>query len=175
MNVIERYRQAEKLRSEGLSEVRIGIRMGGLSHCVVSRLLELGNLDPDVARLFDGENLASLSALRCIAKHPKYAQGIALAGLRCLVRAAAGKMIQKRDVLAVVGLRGRWLDGEPFPTKSCRMCDKRTGQLPDLFGELEPGNLGRCTDAGCYARTLNAVKARRARWGFGTKKGRNKK
>ena len=162
-NVIAQYRRAAKLAAQGLTEERIGARMK-LHRLAVCRLLALRTLDEDVARTFEGAGRITGSALREIASYPTGSQGMALGELRRLAAAKIGRTLTRRDVAPVMARHGRDLDRGPFPTTSCRACLKRTGAQADLFGGVEAGALGRCLDAACFARCLNAVSARQKRW-----------
>lgn len=162
MDVIRQYRRAAKLAAQGLTEERIGVRMK-LHRLAVCRLLALRTLDEDVARTFEGARRITGAALREIASYPASSQGVALPELRRLAFAKVGRTITRRDVLPILALRIRDLDRGPFPTTSCRACTKRSGVQMDLFGDVQDG-LGRCFDAACFARCLNAVSARHARW-----------
>jgi len=162
VNAIAEYRRAAGLRKEGLSEERIGVRMG-VRQWTVSRLLALRDLDEDVARIFEGEDVASLSALAEIARWPAEDQGAAIGELRRMKEKKA-RTVRRRDVVQVMVRRTRNLDRAPFPTAACRKCAKRTGAQADFFGGVAPDALGRCRDAACFARCMNAVAARRARW-----------
>ena len=159
MNAIARYRTAAEFRREGVSEERIAIRMG-VRQWTVSRLLALRTLDEDIARMFDGEDRISLSALTELAGWPAEHQALVLRDLRKL--AADGKTLRRRDVLRALVWKVRDLDRAPFPSSACARCAKRTGAQADLFGMVS--GLGRCLDAKCFARMMNAVKARGARW-----------
>ena len=148
------------MAERGLSEERIGIRLG-IRQWGVSRLLALRTLDEDVARVFEGEGRISHAALREIAGWPSNVQGAALPELRKLA-VLAGRRVTTRDVMPILARHGRDLDRAPFPTAACRACAKRTGAQADFFGEVADGRLGRCLDAACFARCMNAVSARRA-------------
>lgn len=161
MNVIQTFRECLELQRGGLSEERIGVRLG-LGQWTVSRLLGLRTLESDVSKVFENTGCnVSLSALLEIASYPADIQLTSIADLRKLAEAGAVKSDQ---VVAVLALRGRDLDRAPFPTTSCKRCYRRTGAQQDLFGEVDLNRLGRCLDAGCFARCMNAVAARRARW-----------
>ncbi len=163
MDAIAQFRRAARLARRGLSEERIGIRLG-IRQWTVSRLLSLRTLDADVAEMFAGDGRITHAALREIAGWPAKVQGAALRELRKISLLVYGRPITRRDVAPVMARHGRDLDRGPFPTTSCRACLKRTGAQADLFGGVEAGALGRCLDAACFARCLNAVSARRARW-----------
>lgn len=163
MNEIGMYRLLARLKDRGLSELEIGIRFG-LRQWTVSRMLQLRNLTDPVMALFDGHGLATLSALSEIADWPADVQRQALPDLERLVRRSAGRTIRRLAVATIMMRHGRDLDRAPFPTSSCRACAKRTGAQADFFGGVAAGKLGRCQDAACFARCLNAVAARRARW-----------
>lgn len=161
MDAVAQFRRAARLAGRGLSEERIGIRLG-IRQWTVSRLLALRTLDADVAEVFAGDGRITHAALREIAGWPAKVQGAALPELRKL-SLLLYRTVTRRDVAPVMALHGRDLDRNPFPTSSCRACLKRTGAQADLFGGV-PEGLGRCLDAACFARCLNAVSARRARW-----------
>lgn len=168
MNAIALYRRMERLRGKGLSETEIGVCCG-VRQWTVSRVLRLGGLAPMVARLF-AKRMASLSALVEIASWPADIQRAALPDLVRLVDSDLVE-IRRADVAGVMARRGRDLDRAPFPTAACRSCAKRTGAQADFFGGVEAGRLGRCADAACFARCMNAVSARRARWAGHKKQG----
>ena len=134
MDVIALYRQAVRLVEQGLTEERIGIRMG-LHRLAVCRLLALAGLDEDMSRIFEGERRVSLAALREIASYPASDQSLALADFRRLARGTS-RTITRRDVAPILALRIRDLDRDPFPTTSCRACTKRSGVQMDLFGDV---------------------------------------
>lgn len=161
MDAVAQFRCAARLAGRGLSEERIGIRLG-IRQWTVSRLLALRTLDADVAEVFAGDGRITHAALREIAGWPAKVQGAALPELRKL-SVLLCRTVTRRDVAPVMARHGRDLDRNPFPTTSCRACLKRTGAQADLFGGV-PEGLGRCLDAACFARCLNAVSARRARW-----------
>ncbi len=162
MDAIRQYRRAARLAGRGLSEERIGVRMG-IRQWTVSRLLALRTLDDDVARIFAGDGRITHAALREVASYPADVQSSALRDLWRLALSLAGRTVTRRDVAPVMALHGRDLDRDPFPTTSCRACLNRTGAQADLFGGV-PEGLGRCLDAACFARCLNAVSARQKRW-----------
>ena len=162
MDAIRQYRRAARLAGQGLSEERIGVRMG-IRQWSVSRLLALRTLDVDVAEVFAGDGRITRAALREIAGWPAKVQGAALPELRGLAYRIVGRTVTRRDVAPIMVRHGRDLDRNPFPTTSCRACLKRTGAQADLFLGV-PEGLGRCLDAACFARCMNAVSARRARW-----------
>lgn len=161
MNVVRMYRRAAKLQAAGLSEEETGIAMKR-RQWTISRLLSLRGLIPAMADMLDGDNRVTLRAAMEIAKHSADDQRSVLPELRALVE--RGMVLTRADVVPALALRSRDLDRAPFPTTSCRPCLKRTGVQADFFGMVAPGTLGRCRDSACYARNLNAVKARRARW-----------
>lgn len=162
MDAIRQYRRAARLAGRGLSEERIGVRMG-IRQWTVSRLLALRTLDADVAEVFAGDGRITHAALREIAGWPAKVQGAALPELRKVSLLIFGRPVMRSDVAPIMVRHGRDLDRNPFPTTSCRACLNRTGAQADLFGGV-PEGLGRCLDAACFARNLNAVSARRARW-----------
>lgn len=162
MNAVAQYRRAARMAGRGLSEERIGIKMK-IRQWTVSRLLALRTLDADVAEMFEGDGRITHAALREIAGWPAKVQGAALPDLRGLAFRLFGRTVTSRDVAPIMMRHGRDLDRNPFPTSSCRACLKRTGAQADLFGGV-PEGLGRCLDAACFARCLNAVSARHARW-----------
>lgn len=168
MDAVAQFRRAERLAGRGLSEERIGIRLG-IRQWSVSRLLALRALDADVAEMFEGDGRITLAALREIASWPAKVQGAALQELRGSAFRIVGRPVTTRDVAPIMARHGRDLDRNPFPTTNCRSCLKRTGAQADLFGGV-PEGLGRCLDAACFARCLNAVSARRARWAGHDKK-----
>lgn len=160
MDPVARYREAARLAESGLTEERIGVRMG-LHRLAVCRLLALRTLDPDLLAVF-AEARASLAALREIAGYSPAAQNAALGELRRMA-AMSRRRITRRDVAPVMARHARDLDRAPFPTTNCRACLRRTGAQMDFFGGV-PEGLGRCLDAACFARNVNAVAMRRARW-----------
>ena len=162
MDAIAQFRRAERMARRGLSEERIGIRLG-IRRWSVSRLLALRTLDVDVLELFEGDGRITHAALREIAGWPAKVQNAALPELRKLALLLVGRTVTRLDVAPVMARHGRDLDRGPFPTTSCRACLKRTGAQADLFGDV-PMGLGRCLDAACFARCLNAVSARQKRW-----------
>ena len=163
MDAIAQFRRAARLARRGLSEERIAIRLG-IRQWTVSRLLALRTLDVDVAEVFAGDGRITRAALREIAGWPAKVQGAALPELRKVSLLIFGRPVMRSDVAPIMVRHGRDLDRNPFPTTSCRACLKRTGAQADLFGGVEDGALGRCLDAACFARCLNAVSARQKRW-----------
>ena len=163
MDAIKLYKRMERLKRRGLSEGAIGVRCR-VRQWTVSRVLSLRTLDSTVADLFAGRGMITLAALREIARHPADVQRAALGELSRLVFRRDPREIQRPDVAIVMARHGRNLDRAPFPTTSCRACLRRTGVQADFFGDIAPGELDRCLDAACFARCVNAVAARRARW-----------
>jgi len=163
MNAIRLYRKMARLRREGLSEMEIAVRCR-VRNWTVSRVLSLRTMEDVVMRLFDGCGMATLAALMEIARWPADVQRAALGDFMRLVNRRGARMVSRPDVAGVLARRGRDLDRAPFPTASCGKCAKRTGAQMDFFGGVERGRLGRCLDAACFARCMNAVAARRARW-----------
>lgn len=162
-DVIGLYRRAARLRREGLSETEIGVRCH-VRQWTVSRVLALRTMDDSVMRLFAERKMVTLAALLEIASWPEDVQRAALGELVRLVNRPECLVVSRPDVARIMHLRGRDLDRAPFPTTACRACARRTGAQMDFFGDVDPGKLGRCTDAACFARCMNAVFARRARW-----------
>ena len=163
MNEIGIYRKMASLKAEGLSELEIGIRLG-VRQWTVSRFLKLRDLIDPVMTLFEQHDGTTFAALLEIADWPAEVQRQALPGLERLVRRSAGQSIRRSEVATIMMRHGRDLDRGPFPTSVCQACAKRTGAQADFFGLVATGQLGRCQDAACFARCLNAVAARRARW-----------
>ena len=151
----------DRLRKAGLSETEIGIRLR-CRQWTVSRILGLRSLDGAAMRLFADCELVTLAAMLEVASWPADVQRSALGELVRLADRA--QVVRRPDVAAIMARRGRDLDRAPFPTKACVACDRRTGAQMDFFGGVKPGLLGRCKDAACFARCMNAVAARRARW-----------
>lgn len=163
MNEIGIYRLVAHLKAEGLSELEIGIRFG-VRQWTVSRMLKLRGLTDPVMTLFENHGMTSFAALLEVADWPAEVQRQALPDLERLVRRSTGRSIRRLAVATIMMRHGRDLDRDPFPTATCRACAKRTGAQADFFGGVAAGKLGRCRDAACFARCLNAVAARRARW-----------
>lgn len=163
VDVLRLYRRLAKLRKSGLSEAEIGAACG-IRQWTVSRVLRLDGLTPALRGVLGGSGVASLSALAEIASWPERVQRAATDGIVLLVAKRGGRTIRRCDVAPVMARHGRDLDRAPFPTSACRPCTKRTGAQPDFFGDVAADSLGRCNDARCFARCMNAVAARRARW-----------
>ena len=163
MNAIGLYRRMARLRRGGLSEMEIAVRCR-VRNWTVSRILGLRTMEDSVMRLFAGCGMVTMAALMEIASWPVEVQRAALGDFVRLVNRSGARMVSRPDVARVLIRHGRDLDRAPFPTSSCRACAKRTGAQADFFGDVDPGRLGRCLDAACFARCMNAVAARRARW-----------
>ena len=163
MNTVGQYKRMARMWGEGLSETEIGVRCR-VRQWTVSRILALRTMDETLMRLFDRGDRATLSALVEIASWPEDVQRAALSEIVRMVERRGVRLLRRPEVAAVMARHGRDLDRAPFPTGSCRACAKRTGAQMDFFGDVDPGKLGRCTDAACFARCMNAVKARGARW-----------
>ncbi len=163
MTPIQLYQAADKLRNKGLSEREIGIRLD-VRQWTISRVLKLSAIHPLAMILFERHGMATLSALLEVASNPAPVQFSSLAAFEQLVGRRRGQSIRRRDVAMILAWRSRNLDRAPFPTTACRSCMKRTGVQADFFGDVKPGALGICKDAACFARCMNAVIARRARW-----------
>lgn len=172
VNAIALYRRMARMWKAGLSETEIGVRCH-VRQWTVSRVLELRTMDDSVMRLFAGREIVTLAALREVASWPEDVQRAALGELVRLVDRNEALPVSRPDVLPIMHRHGRDLDRAPFPTAACRACAKRSGAQMDFFGDVEPGVLGRCADAACFARCMNAVSARRARWA-GHKKNKEK-
>ncbi len=163
MNTVGQYKRMARMRREGLSETEIGVRCH-VRQWTVSRILALRTMERTVRELFDRGERATLAALTEIAGWPEDVQRAALPDLVRMVERRGARLLRRPEVAAVMARHGRDLDRAPFPTVACRACAKRTGAQMDFFGDVDPGKLGRCTDAACFARCMNAVKARGARW-----------
>ena len=161
MYVIALYRQMAQLRARGLSETEIAVWCR-VRQWTVSRVLALRTMDATVMRLFEEYGTATLAALAEVASWPKDVQRAALGDLARLV-CRMGRTVERPDVAPVMARHARDLDRAPFPTTNCRACLRRTGAQMDFFGGV-PEGLGRCLDAACFARNVNAVAMRRARW-----------
>lgn len=162
-DVVADYRRAAELRADGLSEERIGVRMG-LGQWTVSRLLSLQKVDADVLRVFEGDGVVSLSALIHLSAFPADTQAGCLGAFRKIVKRRRGNVVRWEHLAPEVYRHCRELALAPFPTACCRKCTARTGVRADLWGEVKPGELGRCLKSACWSRMMNAVKARAARW-----------
>lgn len=163
VDVLKLYRRIIKLQKAGLSQSEIGA-VCGIRQWTVSRLLRLEELTPAFRSVLGGSGVATLAALVEIASWPQSIQRAALPGILKIVATRGGRTIRRTDVAPVMARHGRDLDRAPFPTATCQACIKRTGAQQDFFGDVAPGSLGRCKDAACFSRCVNAVAARRARW-----------
>lgn len=163
MNALKLYRRIVRLKKSGLSQSEIGA-VCGIRQWTVSRLLRLERLTPAFRATLAGSGVATLAALAEIASWPQRVQRSALPGILKIIAVRGGRAIRRSDVAPVMARHGRDLDRAPFPTTACRACVKRTGAQQDFFGDVAPGELGRCNDAACFSRCVNAVAARRARW-----------
>lgn len=123
----------------------------GRSRKWVAKRANLLNLCDDIkARLANPDDpftMMSIEGLELIASLPESIQldmlkqfGTAAPTVSAIRAAAYAHM---RDIDSA---------GDTFDSAPCPSCTKRTGAQPDLFASVEPGNLGCCLDAACFAQ-----------------------
>ena len=134
------------LLADGEKPEQIASKLGKTTPWV-RRRAKLCALAPEVAKKIVGK--VTLDALEKIAVMPDKAQRNLVKAVENRVKYANGKLVTAADIRWSIQSEQADLDGAPFDTKPCKLCEKRTGAQPDLWGETD-GKLGSCLDCVCY-------------------------
>ena len=132
------FNQKEIAARFGVSEARI---------CRRRKLLDLCPKLRERAEAADGN--ITIDALEHIAVYPLDIQEACARDILNRAKQSA-TALRWRDVSHFISQRTKDLRLVKFDTCQCKECTLRTGVMPDLFGEAEEGELGRCLNPNCF-------------------------
>lgn len=135
-----------ELLEDGEKPEQIASKLGKTTPWV-RRRAKLCALAPEVAEKIVGK--VTIDALEKIAVMPPKAQRNLVKAVENRVKYANGALVTAADIRWDIQREQADLDCAAFDTNPCKLCEKRTGAQPDLWGETD-GNLGSCLDCACY-------------------------
>lgn len=162
---VEPIREAalvEECLSAGMSGEEIAAKVGK-SNAWVTRRRKLLALSDALREAVEKKPWAmTADALENIAMRPLAMKASEEFLLSRIGQLTPGQCIGWGDIAYTVTLSESELSTAPWikdgsGCERCRACANRTGASPDLFGECEDGELGRCMDSNCFHK-------RRAEW-----------
>lgn len=138
----------------GYSQKEIAAHFG-VSEAKICRRRKLLDLIPKIREVAEkGDCNITIDALEQIAAYPREIQE------RCtsdVLRRAKGSSTPMRwnDLSYIFARETNNLDDAAFDCEECKLCIKRTGAQPDLWGDTaEDGKLGKCFDKKCFERKV---------------------
>lgn len=159
LHPMEEARAYHRLQEEFGEPVDVIAEKSGQSAATVARRLNLVHLRDEVQTAYLADEI-STGVAELLARIPGVLQLEAMKATANCSAADAKRVIESRYMLR--------LDDAPFDTGDatlgdvvpCVLCDRRTGNAPDLFGDVEGPDV--CTDPPCYAVKVDVWWARQA-------------